>query len=79
MAEQVRLRQRRRFGAVGYTVRHLGSYLVWRLRGKGHDGALARSPLTIEAEWVSRRTALADDQPERATGQLAGGLPPLDR
>lgn len=73
------MRQRRRYGAVGYPLRHLGSYLVWRLRGKGHEGALARCPLTIEAEWVSRRAALAADHHETSSGQLAGGSPPLDR
>lgn len=73
------MRQRRRYGAAGYCLRRLGSYVLWRLRGKGHEGALARCPLTIEVEWVSRRAALADHHHPSSTGQLAGGSPPLDR
>ena len=55
--ELVHVRQWRRYGSVGFLVRYLGSYLVWRLRRKGHDGAYRRIPLEIEAEWVARRIA----------------------
>jgi len=53
--ELVHVRQWRRYGTVGFLVRYLGAYLVWRLRRKGHDGAYRRIPLEIEAEWVARR------------------------
>ncbi len=78
VAEQVRIRQRRRYGPIGYRLRMAASYLRWRLRGKGHEGAMARCPLTIEVEWVSRRTAAAGVHEPR-TGQFAGGASPLDR
>ena len=38
--ELVHVRQWRRYGAFGFSVRYLGSYLLWRLRGKGHRGGL---------------------------------------
>jgi len=54
--ELVHVRQWRRHGLVGFGCRYLGSYAVWRLRGKGHRGAYLRIPLEIEAEWVARRS-----------------------
>lgn len=66
--EQVHVRQWRRFGLVGFSARYLGSYLLWRLRRKGHRGAYLRIPMEIEADWVARRslaTAVRDDLPER--------------
>lgn len=67
--ELVHVRQWRRHGIVGFLVRYLGSYLVWRLRRKGHDGAYRRIPLEIEAEWVARRigATAASDTEEFAT------------
>jgi hypothetical protein len=53
--ELVHVRQWRRFGLVGFTVRYLASYLAGRLRGKGHLGAYRRIPLEIEADWIARR------------------------
>jgi hypothetical protein len=64
--EQVHVRQWKRFGALGFSVRYLGSYVVWRLRRKGHRGAYLRIPLEVEADWVARRslaTAVRDDLP----------------
>lgn len=66
--EQVHVRQWRRHGVVGFAVRYLGSYALWRVRGKGHRGAYLRIPLEIEAEWVARRslaTAVASEHDER--------------
>ncbi|MCU1396418.1 MAG: hypothetical protein JWM34_4846 [Ilumatobacteraceae bacterium] len=54
--EQVHVRQWRRFGFIGFGVRYVGSYLVWRSRLKGHHGAYLRIPMEIEAEWVARRS-----------------------
>lgn len=54
--EQVHVRQWRRYGRVGFIVRYLGSYVLWRFRLKGHKGAYWRIPLEIEAEWVARRS-----------------------
>ena len=54
--EQVHVRQWRRYGYIGFGARYLGSYLLWRLRLKGHKGAYWRIPLEIEAEWVARRS-----------------------
>jgi hypothetical protein len=65
--ELVHVRQWRRHGVVGFSVRYLGSYLLWRMRRKGHDGAYRRIPLEIEADWVARRslsTAVRDELPE---------------
>lgn len=62
--EQVHVRQWRRHGIVGFSVRYVGSYLLWRLRGKSHRGSYLRIPLEIEADWVARRsldTAVRDD------------------
>ena len=55
--ELVHVRQWRRYGVVGFLVRYLGSYAVWRLRRKGHGGAYRRIPFEIEADWVARRSA----------------------
>ncbi len=66
--ELVHVRQWRRYGAVGFGVRYLGSYLLWRLRRKGHKGAYLRIPMEIEADWVARRqlaTAVRDELNER--------------
>ena len=68
--ELVHVRQWRRYGKVGFAARYLGSYLVWRLRRKGHHGAFLRVPLEIEADWVARRqlaTAVRDELSERVT------------
>lgn len=69
--EQVHVRQWRRYGIVGFGVRYLGSYALWRSRLKGHRGAYLRIPMEIEAEWVARRslaTAVAESD-------LAGAAP----
>ena len=34
--ELVHVRQWKRFGVAGFTVRYLGPYVLWRLRGKDH-------------------------------------------
>jgi hypothetical protein len=54
--EQVHVRQWRRHGPIGFPVRYVSSYLLWRLRRKGHLGAYHRIPFEIEAEWIARRT-----------------------
>ncbi len=54
--EQVHVRQWRRHGIIGFAVRYLTSYAIWRFRLKGHKGAYHRIPLEIEAEWTARRT-----------------------
>ena len=66
--ELVHVRQWKRFGVIGFGVRYLGPYALWRLRGKDHRGAYLRIPLEIEADWVARRsltTAVRDELPER--------------
>jgi len=70
--ERVHVRQWRRHGVLGFTVRYLGSYAKWRLLRKGHRGAYLRIPLEIEAEWVARRTlatAVAVDEPDAVTSR----------
>ena len=54
--ELVHVRQWKRFGIVGFGVRYLGPYALWRLRGKDHRSAYLRIPLEIEADWVARRS-----------------------
>lgn len=54
--EMVHVRQWRRFGALGFGLRYVGSYLTWRLRRKGHRGAVMRIPMEVEADWVARRS-----------------------
>jgi hypothetical protein len=54
--ELVHVRQWKRHGVIGFSVRYLSSYVKWRLLRKGHHGAYLRIPLEIEAEWVARRT-----------------------
>jgi len=54
--EMVHVRQWRRYGAVGFPLRYVGHYLLWRLRRKGHRGAYLRIPMEIEADWVARRS-----------------------
>ena len=56
------MRQWRRFGVIGFSVRYLGSYLVWRLRGKGHLGAYRRIPMEVEADWIARRMVASTPQ-----------------
>lgn len=66
--ELVHVRQWRRYGAVGFGLRYLGNYTMWRLRRKGHRGAYLRIPMEIEADWVARRqlaTAVRDEFSER--------------
>ena len=63
-----RLPDGRRYGVVGFAVRYLGSYLLWRMRRKGHRGAYLRMPMEIEADWVARRqlaTAVRDELSQR--------------
>ena len=65
--ELVHVRQWKRFGIIGFGVRYLGPYALWRLRGKDHRGAYLRIPLEIEADWVARRsltTAVREELPE---------------
>jgi hypothetical protein len=65
--EVVHVRQWRRYGKAGFAARYVGSYLMWRLRRKGHRGAFLRIPLEIEADWVARRqlaTAVRDELSE---------------
>lgn len=52
--ELVHVEQWRRFGVVGFLVRYLGAYLVWRLRGHPHWDAYRRIPFEIQASWRSR-------------------------
>jgi hypothetical protein len=62
--ELVHVRQWRRFGVIGFGVRYVGSYVLWRMRRKDHRGAYLRIPMEIEADWVARRslaTAVRDD------------------
>ena len=54
--EHVHVRQWRRHGAVGFGLRYVGAYTLWRIRLKGHEGAYLRIPLEIEADWVARRS-----------------------
>ena len=65
--ELVHVRQWKRFGIIGFGVRYLGPYALWRLRGKDHRSAYLRIPLEIEADWVARRsltTAVREELPE---------------
>jgi hypothetical protein len=62
--EAVHVRQWRRHGALGFLVRYLSSYVIWRVRRKGHRGAYLRIPLEVEADWIARRqlsTAVRDE------------------
>jgi hypothetical protein len=70
--EAVHVRQWRRFGVVGFLSRYLGSYVVWRLRRKGHDGAYRRIPFEIEADWVARRSLSTAVRDELPAGQPTG-------
>ena len=54
--ERVHVQQWRRFGVIGFLVRYVGSYLLWRIRRKGHWGAYRRIPFEIQADWVARRS-----------------------
>ncbi|HEY4608863.1 MAG TPA: hypothetical protein VIH06_06655 [Ilumatobacteraceae bacterium] len=65
--ELVHVRQWKRFGVIGFGVRYLGPYAMWRLRRKDHRSAYLRIPLEIEADWVARRsltTAVREELPE---------------
>jgi hypothetical protein len=53
--ETEHVQQWHRYGFAGFLMRYVGSYLVWRLRRKGHWGAYRRIPFEIEADWVARR------------------------
>lgn len=53
--ERVHVEQWQRLGVVTFAVSYLGSYLLWRLRGRNHRGAYLHIPLEIEAEWLARR------------------------
>jgi hypothetical protein len=55
--ETQHVRQWHRYGFVGFLIRYLGSYALWRVRRKGHVGAYRRIPFEIEADWVARRNA----------------------
>jgi hypothetical protein len=66
--ELVHVRQWRRYGVVGFSVRYAAHYLLWRMRGKDHLGAYRRIPMEIEADWVARRqvaTAIREELTER--------------
>lgn len=52
--ELVHVEQWRRYGAIGFLRRYLGSYLRWRLRGHGHWDAYRHIDLEVEAEWRAR-------------------------
>jgi hypothetical protein len=64
--ELVHVRQWRRYGVLGFSVRYLAPYVKWRLAGKGHHGAYLRIPFEIEADWVARRTLAAERAVARA-------------
>jgi hypothetical protein len=66
--ELVHVRQWRRHGVVGFSVRYLSAYAMWRLRRKGHHGAYVRIPFEVEADWVARR-ALATEVRDRAPAE----------
>ena len=69
--EQVHARQWRRYGVVGFAGRYAASYVKWRVRRKGHNGAYLRIPMEIEADWVARRslaTAVRDDAAAHVPG-----------
>ena len=71
--EAVHVRQWRRYGVVGFLVRYLSSYVIWRLRRKGHRGAYLRIPLEVEADWIARRQmSTASARRRRRTGSPAG-------
>ena len=66
--ELVHVRQWRRYGVLGFGVRYVGHYVLWRTRRKGHHGAYLRIPMEIEAAWVARRqlaTAIRDELSDR--------------
>ena len=52
--ELVHVRQWRRLGLAGFSVRYLGAYLRWRGRRYPHWAAYRRIPLEIEADWEAR-------------------------
>jgi len=63
--ELVHVRQWKRYGLLGFSIRYVGDYLRHRLRGRGHWAAYRRIRFEIEADWVARRTLWhgADEQP----------------
>lgn len=56
--ELVHVRQWKRYGVLGFSIRYVGDYLRHRLRGRGHQAAYRRIRFEIEADWVARRTLL---------------------
>jgi hypothetical protein len=52
--ELVHVRQYREHGWIGFLVRYVGWYVLWRMRRKGHQGAYLRIPFEIEAAWEAR-------------------------
>ena len=69
--ELVHVRQWRRFGAIGFSVRYLGDYVRQRLRHRDHGSAYRRIRFEIEADWVARRTLLhSDDDPDAAVAPV---------
>lgn len=61
--ELVHVEQWRRHGVVGFLVRYLGSYMVWRLRGRGHWDAYRRIPFEVQASWRSRLDQAGSHRP----------------
>ena len=61
--ELVHVRQWKRYGVLGFSIRYVGDYLRHRLRGRGRQAAYRRIRFEIEADWVARRTLwhAADD------------------
>ena len=73
--EAVHVRQWKRYGMVGFLIRYLTSYAMWRIRRKGHRGAYLRIPLEVEADWIARRqlsTAVRDGVSAEPGGVPAG-------
>jgi hypothetical protein len=54
--ERVHVHQWHRYGVLGFLFRYVGSYVLWRLRRKGHRGAYRRIPFEIQADWIARRS-----------------------
>jgi hypothetical protein len=70
--EAVHVRQWRRHGSIGFLVRYLSSYAIWRLRRKGHRGAYLRIPLEVEADWIARRQLSTAVREAADAGDAAG-------
>ena len=54
--ELVHVEQWKRLGMIRFSLRYVGSYALWRVRGYGHWAAYRRIPLEVEADWLARRT-----------------------